>query len=216
MRPFFFDRQQMAGGIRLRCGRTRGRQPGGFLPLVNHPLSLVPKMAPGVLCAPTSYRDRCERNTRGRSGGHLRRWFCLLLPEKWVHPVWGECWSVRWKGGCILSSAGFGGARRKVVLFLRTGWQSETGTFPLRTTRALKKGSGVIRKRGETIGLSPFVRLRRAAAHFVCFGKSTPPAVGNRTPRRADNISLSLPKHKKRTACRRFFFVCLETDGSLF
>ena len=139
---------------------------------------------------------------------YSRKSGCILSEENagvYVGKVGASCpvrdFGVR--AGRLFCSCGLGGNRKQVL--------------SLCAQRApLKKGSGVIRKRGETIGLSPFVRLRRAAAHFLCFGKSTPPAVGNRTPRRAGNVSLSMPKHKKRTACRRFFFVCLETDGGLF
>ena len=44
----------------------------------------------------------------------------------------------------------------------------------LTLTRAARpKGKGVIRKRGETIGVSPLVRLPRAAALSARFGKGT-------------------------------------------
>lgn len=60
MRPFLFDRQQMAGGIRLRGGEVltpkvgniacaagaQEEETNGFSPLVNHP---------------TSFRTRCAR-----------------------------------------------------------------------------------------------------------------------------------------------------------
>ena len=49
------------------------------------------------------------------------------------------------------------------------GWQPQGGTTPLRAKRVLK-GKGVIRKRGETAGVSPLVRSAAAQAAFPPVG----------------------------------------------
>ena len=48
---------------------------------------------------------------------------------------------------------------------LASGWHPQGGTTPLRAQRVLK-GKGVIRKRGETAGVSPLVRSAAAQAAF--------------------------------------------------
>ena len=75
-----------------------------------------------------------------------RQVYKFAAKSHWARPVAGAGARVR---------AG------NAVLIPRTGWQLETGTLLLRASRALKKGKGVIRKRGETSGVSPLVRPPR-------------------------------------------------------
>lgn len=97
-----------------------------------------------------------------------RQVYKFAAKSHWARPVTGAGARVR---------AG------NAVLIPRTGWQLETGTLLLRASRALKKGKGVIRKRGETSGVSP----------------SCAPAAQAK-------ISPTLPKQTKKDAFRRPFF----------
>lgn len=64
-------------------------------------------------------------------------------------------------GKCILS----GVSARKAVLILRAGRRSRKQELTL-ARAARPQGNGVIRKRGETFGVSPLVRPPRAAANI--------------------------------------------------
>ena len=68
----------------------------------------------------------------------------------------------------------YGVAAISLHIATASGRHPQRGTTPLRAKRVLK-GKGVIRKRGETAGVSPLVRPPRAAASF-------PPPAGGEIP----------------------------------
>ena len=77
MADCFFSKRRKRAAARGR--RIRGAKRSRFSPLMDLPSS---SWEHGALCAPTSYRDRCERNTRGRSGGSSAQTVLPLTPGK--------------------------------------------------------------------------------------------------------------------------------------
>ena len=141
---------------------------------------------------PTSHRNRCDSNTRGQSGGQPAQ----MVPKNPVQPA----------------HSGFWGAPRKRCSDPADRAAAGNRYFTF-TPAARPEGSGVIRKRGETIGVSPLVRPPRRR-NVLCFAKASPcggkprpsPRQGSisaamrctaatvTSPRRRNFLSFALPK----------------------
>ena len=92
----------------------------------------------------------------------LARFHTAPIPLGWQRPSRKSEQSGR---GRARNARPYGVAVIPLHAALASGWQPFCGTPPLRAKRVLK-GNGVIRKRGETAGVSPLVRSAAAQAAF--------------------------------------------------
>ena len=106
-----------------RCARQADKRGTtcGFLPLVNHPLSLFSTRRTGR-AAPLLRTGTAAKIVRGAEAENgSRRRYRLFPPEKWVHPVWR---------GCRESQHTPNSRACKIVAFTRTESASQTSVAP--------------------------------------------------------------------------------------